>query len=126
MKTAHDLVADAKARIHEVTPDEAEASLADIDLVIDVREPDEFREDHLPGAVNIPRGMLEFKLTADPALEDRSRRVLVYCKTSGRAALSAVAMQEMGYLHVASIAGGIDAWREAGKTLVKPALPDFE
>ena len=91
MKTAHDLVADAKARIHEVTPDEAEASLADIDLVIDVREPDEFREDHLPGAVNIPRGMLEFKLTADPALEDRSRCVLVYCKTSGRAALSASA-----------------------------------
>ncbi len=126
MKTSHDLVADAKAKIHEVSLAEAEASLADIDLVIDVREPEEFREDHLPGAVNIPRGMLEFKLTADPSLEDRQRRVLVYCKTSGRAALSAAAMQDMGYLHVASIAGGIDAWREAGKKLVKPALPDFE
>jgi rhodanese-related sulfurtransferase len=126
MKTAHDLVADAKARVHEVAPAEAEAALGEVDLLIDVREPAEYQEGHLRGAINIPRGMLEFKLSSDAALEDRGRRVLLYCKGSGRAALAAVAMQEMGYLQVASLAGGFDAWRDEGREVVQPSLPEFE
>jgi rhodanese-related sulfurtransferase len=126
VKTAHDLVAAARTRVREISPDEAEAALGSTDLVIDVREPEEFRDGHVPGAINIPRGLLEFKLSSDADLENRDQRVLLYCKTSGRAALAAVAMQELGYPHVSSIAGGMDAWREAGKTVVTPSLPDFE
>lgn len=126
MKSAHDLVEAAKAEIQEIALAQCDDALQQADLVIDVREADEFREGHIPGAINIPRGLLEFKLTNDPALEDRSLNILLYCKTSGRAALSAKVMKEMGYMHIQSIAGGIDAWQEAGKSTVKPKLPDFE
>ena len=50
----------------------------------------------------------------------------LYCKTSGRAALAATTMQSMGYLHVVSIAGGIEAWVQAGMPVVKPVQPLFE
>jgi rhodanese-related sulfurtransferase len=103
----------------------ADAALATADVVIDVREPDEYAAGHLPGAVNLPRGLLEFKLSGNPALERRDLAVVLYCKTSGRAALSACSMQAMGYLNVVSIAGGYDAWVAAGKPVVKPNLPSF-
>ena len=70
--------------------------------------------------------MLEFKLSSNPALSSRDLKIVLYCKTSGRAALAACAMHDMGYLNVQSIAGGIDAWIAAGKPIVKPALPAFE
>lgn len=125
MKTVHDMVQAAKAEIREVSLDQSEEAIKQADLLVDVREADEFHAGHIPGAINIPRGILEFKLTNDPALENRGLNMVIYCKNSGRSALSAKAMQEMGYLHVQSIAGGIDAWQEAGKPVVKPELPDF-
>ncbi len=126
MKTAHDLVAHAKQDIHEVPLDQADEAIRKADMLIDVRDPDEYRTSHIPGAVNISRGMLEFKFSNDPALESRDLNIVCYCKTSGRAALSAKALQEMGYLHVTSIAGGFDAWQEAGKDVVQPEMPSFE
>lgn len=126
MKTAHDLVQAAKAQIQEISVDQSDDAIRQADLLIDVREPDEYHAGHIPGAVNIPRGLLEFKLTNDQALEDRNLSIVLYCKNSGRAALSAVAMKEMGYLHVQSITGGIEAWHGAGKPLITPKLPDFE
>jgi rhodanese-related sulfurtransferase len=59
-------------------------------------------------------------------LSGRDLKVVLYCKTSGRAALAAQTMQSMGYLNVSSIAGGFDAWAAAGKTVVKPEQPAFE
>lgn len=126
MKTATDLVMAAKAQCRETPLAEADAALAAADVLIDVREADEFAAGHLQGAVHIPRGLLEFKLSAMPALQARDLAVVLYCKTSGRAALSAVAMQAMGYLNVTSIAGGYDAWVAAGKPVVRPNLPSFE
>lgn len=125
MKTAHDLVMAAKQEIREVPLDEAESAVLGADVVIDVREGGEYRDGHIGGAVNIPRGLLEFMLSNDPALEDRGRQYVVYCKTSGRAALAAKTMQDMGYLHVTSIGGGFDGWREAGKPVAHPQQPDF-
>lgn len=125
MKNAMDLVAAAKARCHEVSVQEADAALAAADVVIDVREADEYAAGHLHGAIHIPRGLLEFKLSATPALAQRDLAVVLYCKTSGRAALSACAMQDMGYTRVQSISGGYDAWVAAGKPIDKPSLPSF-
>jgi len=51
--------------------------------------------------------------------------VVLYCKTSGRAALAAAVMQDMGYLNVTSIGGGFDAWVAAGKPVHKPEAPSF-
>ena len=126
MKTAHDLVATAKTRVQEVAIHHAEQAIRDADVLLDVREADEYAAGHLPGAVHIARGMLEFKLSGTPALQPRDLRIVLYCKTSGRGALSAVALQEMGYLNVQSIAGGYDAWAADGKPVVMPAAPSFE
>ena len=126
MKTALDMVAQAKARIQEVALPEAEAAIAQAQVLIDVREPDEFRQGHLPGAVNMPRGLLEFQMSGQPAMAPRDLAIVLYCKTSGRAALAARAMHDMGYLQVQSIAGGFDAWVAAGKPVAAPASPSFD
>jgi rhodanese-related sulfurtransferase len=126
MKTAHDLVVAAKSSVQEVAIADAEQAIRAADVLVDVREADEFAAGHLAGAVHISRGMLEFKFTASPALQARDLRIVLYCKTSGRAALAAVALQEMGYLNVLSIAGGFDGWVAAGKPIAKPEAPSFD
>lgn len=126
MKTAHDLVAAAKSRVHEVPLAEAEAAIQRADVLLDVREDSEFAAGHLPGAIHASRGLLEFKLSGSPALAARDLKVVLYCKTSGRAALAAAVMQDMGYLDVVSIAGGIDAWAAAGKPVTRPEQPSFD
>lgn len=126
MKNAHDLVLEAKAQIHEVALEDAEAAIRAADLLLDVREADEFHAGHIRGAINIPRGVLEFKLSNDPALCARELNIVLYCKTSGRAALAACSLQAMGYRQVQSLAGGFDAWSAAGKAQVAANLPNFE
>jgi len=126
MKTAHDLVTDAKSRISEVPIADAEAAVREADVVIDVREADEYAAGHVPGAVHISRGVLEFKLSNTPELSKRDLNIVLYCKTSGRAALCAQALQSMGYLHVRSIAGGFEAWAAHGLPVRKPQQPSFD
>ncbi len=126
MKTAHDLVILAKTRIQEIALSAVDEAIQDADILLDVREADEYAAGHLPGAVHISRGLLEFKLSSSPELSSRDLKIVMYCKTSGRAALAACALQEMGYLQVKSIAGGFDAWVAAGKPVVKPRLPSFD
>jgi rhodanese-related sulfurtransferase len=126
MKTAHDLVAAAKSRVQEISVTDADAAILAADVLVDVREADEFAAGHLAGAVHISRGMLEFKFSANPALQSRDLSILLYCKTSGRAALAAAALHDMGYLNVRSIAGGFDAWAASGRPVAKPEAPSFE
>jgi rhodanese-related sulfurtransferase len=126
MKTAQDLVLQAKANVREIPLQDADEAIRQADVLLDVREADEFAAGHLPGAVLVPRGLLEFKLSGTPALSGRDLKVVLYCKTSGRAALAAQAMQSMGYLNVSSIAGGFDAWAAAGKAVIKPEQPTFD
>ncbi len=125
MKNALDLVAAAKQHVTEVPVVQAEDAIRQADVLLDVREADEFANGHIPGAVHVSRGLLEFKLSGTPQLSARDLKFVVYCKTSGRAALAAAVMREMGYLNVVSIAGGFDAWVAAGKPVVKPELPSF-
>ena len=103
----------------------AAATIQQADVLIDVREESEFAAGHLPGAIHASRGLLEFKLSGTPALTARDIKAVLYCKSSGRAALAAAAMQDMGYLNVTSIAGGYDGWVAAGKPVVEPQLPSF-
>jgi rhodanese-related sulfurtransferase len=126
MKTAHDLVTAAKSEIKEIALADAPQAIQESDVLLDVREPEEYASGHIPGAVHIPRGMLEFKLSSDPQLGARDLKIVLYCKTSGRAALAAKTLHDMGYLHVQSIAGGIEAWTEAGNPIVKPDNIQFE
>lgn len=120
MKTAHELVAIAKASINEVALVDATHAIQDADLLLDVREADEYTSGHIPGAIHIPRGLLEFKLSNDPNLSSRGLKIVLYCKNSGRAALASKSLHEMGYVHIQSIAGGFDAWAQAGNPIAKP------
>ena len=126
LKTAHDLVEIAKQQICEVAPLEVHPLLHSSMRIIDVREPDEYAAGHLPGAVNIPRGMLEFKVSGEADWQNPEQAVLLYCKTSGHAALATCSLQSLGFTQVRSMAGGFDAWQAAGLPIEKPVLPKFD
>ncbi|MCE1243730.1 rhodanese-like domain-containing protein [Oryzomicrobium sp.] len=119
---AHTLVQAARLTIDECSPAELQArrATAPDTLLLDVREPDEYRQGHIQGALNIPRGLLEFKISSEPALQDVTRPVIVYCKTSGRAALAVKSLQSMGFENVTSLAGGFEAWQEDSRPVVVP------
>ena len=107
-------VAAAKAQITEVTP---QAVKADLDagkaiVLLDVRDSVEFDAGHLPKAVNISRGLLEFK--AGRMLPDKNANIVVYCRTDARSALATAVMQEMGYTNVKNMLGAFKAWGLAG------------
>ena len=122
--TASTLVDEAKRSIRELPPLEVD----DRCVLIDVREPGEYQAGCIPSAINLPRGVLEFQIDGHPALADpagpalshRRRPIVVYCRTGGRAALAAHALQRLGFDDVRSIAGGIVAWAEAGLPVVAP------
>jgi len=119
-KTASQLVTEAKARITNLTVEQAEAEVKAGAMVVDIREAEELaREGIIPGAVHAPRGMLEFY--ADPSSPYHrppfapGRRVVLYCASGGRSALAAVALQGLGYADVAHLDGGIRAWKDSGR-----------
>lgn len=120
-KKAADLVTEAKSRVENLGPDAVEKELETGDAVlVDIRDAPELEENgRIPGAVHIPRGMLEFRAdTTSPYHQpplDPSRRVILHCASGGRSALAARTLQEMGYEHVSHLDGGINAWKEAGK-----------
>ena len=120
MKTSHDLVSAAKEKINEVSVTDAKAACQKADIIIDVREPEEYAAGHLRGAVLVPRGVLEFKIANLPAINGADTNIVLYCQSSGRGALAAKSLAELGYTQVLSINGGYDAWVEAGMPIVKP------
>lgn len=102
--TAAELVADARTRIREPTPGTFHAR-SHPGVLIDVREPAEFETGPIAGAIDLPRGALEFQV---------DRPLVVYCRTGGRAALAADSLRRMGFTNVHSIAGSISDWTAAG------------
>jgi rhodanese-related sulfurtransferase len=134
--TLASMIAAARDAVREVPPAEACEALnrGTVHLVVDVREPQEFRDGHVPEAVNIPRGLLEIRADpASPAADavlsaGRSERILVYC-TKGpgaRSLLAAQTLTSMGYEHVEALSGGLIAWDEAGLPVEsdqEPATP---
>lgn len=122
-KTALELVTEAKAQLDNISPKDARAEVASCRAVLlDIREPVEWAH-HIEGAVQVPRGLLEF--AADPtsprhnAALDPARRVIVYCRSGARAVLAGVTLKTLGYTDVANLDGGITAWKEAGLPLLE-------
>ncbi len=121
MQTAAEMVADAKKQVQNLSVDEAAQELEQGDAVlVDVREPSERAQSgYIAGAVEAPRGMLEF--WADPTNPyhreefDPGRRIILHCASGGRSALAAAALQNLGYDNVAHMDGGFKAWKEAGR-----------
>jgi rhodanese-related sulfurtransferase len=123
--TPHELVVEAKSQIKEIPTADAMGMLGKR-VVIDVREYDEYAAGHLPGAINIPRGVLEFKIGMVPECANKDGAFLIYCRTSGRAALSAVQLQKLGYGNIVSMLGGYEAWNNEQRPTEKPEPINFE
>jgi rhodanese-related sulfurtransferase len=112
--TAMELVASAKQTITEIDANQAQTKLGGAPL-IDVREPEEYAAGCLPGAVNIPRGVLEFRIDGHPQIQGRrDGEVILYCQSGGRSALAAEALGKLGFTRVVSLAGGYKGWSDAG------------
>jgi adenylyltransferase/sulfurtransferase len=86
-------------------------------LLIDVRQKDEYSTSTIPGALNIPRGTLEFTIRNDEFWEEEflytpenDQEIIVYCKLGHRGALAALSLQQIGFTNVKYLEGGIIAW----------------
>lgn len=89
-------------------------------VLLDVREDDEFKAGHVPGAVNIPRGLLEFRIWkhfGHPAQVDMTRTIYVQCQTGGRATLAAKQLQDIGFTNVIAVVMNFDEWKKKGHPL---------
>lgn len=120
-QSSGEMVADAKSRIQNLTPEQVAEEMDSGDAVlIDIREANELDQSgSIPGALHAPRGMLEFYADPNTAYHrpefDPSKRLILHCASGGRSALAADTLQNMGYSNVAHLDGGLNAWKESGK-----------
>jgi molybdopterin/thiamine biosynthesis adenylyltransferase/rhodanese-related sulfurtransferase len=119
MATFRDLLSAAKREITEISTDTAAERITAGYTVLDVREPDEYQEGAIAGAIHIPRGHLESQI--ENRISDKSTPVLVYCAGGVRSAFAARTMQELGYQTVESMDGGFGRWKDEGRPWKKPA-----
>jgi rhodanese-related sulfurtransferase len=124
MKTVQTMLAEADAAVPRISPDEAKAMVGRSDvLFLDVREPAEVATSgKVPGALAIPRGLVEFRADPASALHDKAfdpaKTVVAYCASGGRSALVGKTLKEMGYNDVRNL-GGFKGWLDAGGEVEK-------
>jgi rhodanese-related sulfurtransferase len=129
MKRYDDLVADALTRIKEIQPWDLRDSLAAGSelILLDVREPAEFALLRIPGAINVPRGVLEqscewdYDETVPMLATERDSEIVVICRSGKRSALAADVLQQMGYTRVASLRTGVRGWNDFEQPLLDGA-----
>ncbi len=119
MATFRDLLSAARAEIDEISTQIAAEYIAAGHIVLDVREPDEYQEGALAGAIHIPRGHLESQIEA--RIVDKTAPVVVYCAAGVRSVFAAKTMNELGYETVASMEGGFGRWKDEGRPWKQPA-----
>jgi adenylyltransferase/sulfurtransferase len=119
MKTLKEMLAEARQIIPEEGPGELQRRLASDQpvAVIDVRDPDEYRDGHIEAATNISRGFLEFRIAS--AVNDPKTPIVLYCQTGLRSMLAAKALHELGYENVINLQGGYQKWAQSGLPTVK-------
>jgi rhodanese-related sulfurtransferase len=106
------LVAEAKKNITEISPQDAATKFKSGEAVIvDVREKDEWDEEHISGAVHMSRGTIE--LDIEEKVPDTNAMIICHCGGGGRGALATENLQKMGYKNVRNLAGGFKAWKAA-------------
>ena len=111
--TAKDLVAEAKKNVVMISVSDAKALFDKGGVIfLDCRTAKEFKSGHIPGALNISRGLLEFKVTGK--IPDKNAEIVMYCKSGGRGCLACESIGKMGYKNVKNMDGGWKAWTKAG------------
>jgi rhodanese-related sulfurtransferase len=119
------LVAKTKSEIKTIKMPEFKAAFdkKDTGLLIDVRNENEFEDGYVPGAVNVPRGLIEFriwKLAGFPDKTDMGKKMTLYCATGGRCALATKTLMELGFTNVTSVDMLFADWVKAGYPVEKP------
>lgn len=120
------LVADTKKQVKTIKMDEFRAALdrKELGKIIDVREPEEYADGHVPGAINIPRGLIEFRIwkaLGFPNAVDMNQRLTLYCLTGGRCALATKSLQDLGFTNAVSADMKFEDWEKAKHPVAKPA-----
>jgi sulfur-carrier protein adenylyltransferase/sulfurtransferase len=126
MKTLKEMLAEARQVVPEEEPVAVQRRMqsGEAVTVIDVRDPDEYRDGHIEDAANISRGFLEFRIGS--AVGDPTTPVVLYCQSGLRSMLAARALKELGYETVINLKGGYQKWVQSGLPVVKelPLTPD--
>lgn len=119
VKTSDKLVKDAKASIKEVSVDDVKKMIDSREkiIILDVRDKDEFETGYIPGAINLSRGMLEFKINT--LIPDKNAAIIVYCGIDLRGPLATKTLNEFGYKNAVNINGGLKAWKAAGYPIAR-------
>jgi molybdopterin/thiamine biosynthesis adenylyltransferase/rhodanese-related sulfurtransferase len=121
MASFRDLLKQTKAEIREVTTAEADELRKEPGaVVLDVREPDEYEQGAVPGAVHIPRGQLESNV--ENRIPDHDTPIIAQCAGGTRSAFAAKTLGELGYTNVVSMAGGFNKWKDEGRDWKAPQV----
>ncbi len=123
MPSFRDLLSQVKASIREVDPQQASALLEQA-VFLDVREPDEYAQGAVPGALHLPRGFLELQI--EGYVPDKATPIVVYCAGGSRSALAAKALEELGYSEAVSMSGGFNKWKDDGRAWSTPRTLDSD
>jgi len=119
MKTLKEMLAEARQVIPEHGPQELKKRLDAREpvVLIDVRDPDEYRDGAIEPATNISRGFLEFRIGA--AAPDPKAPIVLYCQSGLRSMLAAKALHDLGYENVVNLQGGFQKWAQSGLPVIK-------
>jgi molybdopterin/thiamine biosynthesis adenylyltransferase/rhodanese-related sulfurtransferase len=121
MPSFRELLAQTKAGIREIDTAAADERRRQGDaLVLDVREPDEYEQGAIPGALHIARGNLESQI--ENRVPDKDTSIIVHCAGGVRSAFAAKTLEELGYSDVVSMAGGFGAWKDEGREWAVPPV----
>ena len=126
MTTVEELLAEARARLRRLSPEEAQAATSAGAVLIDIRS--ESQRDHdgvIPGAKFIPRNVLEWRLDptsghSHPSAPKLDDQVIVICNEGYQSSLAAATLQRLGFARATDVDGGFQAWRDAGLDVVNP------
>jgi rhodanese-related sulfurtransferase len=119
------MVAAVKKQVMTMKMDEFKAGIEQktVGKIIDVRQENEFEDGYVPGAVNVPRGLIEFRIWGElgfPKEVDMKQRLTLYCATGGRCALATKSLMELGFTNVVSVDMKFADWVKAGYPVAKP------
>ncbi len=106
-------------KVQEVSADEAAEGLVDgrFDVILDVRQPEEYEQMHIPSAVLIP--LDDLKEETGEKLKDPAKSILIYCALGGRSLEATKILSNMGFTNVTNLRGGIMAWKREGYPVAK-------
>src|SRR5690242_8927166 len=129
-RTIEQMLADARGRIERYEPRDAHAALLSGAALVDTRDSDTRRRDGVvPGALHIPRTVLEWRV--DPTspwrnehLDATTQTVIVLCDHGYSSSLAAATLVDLGVPHVGDVVGGFDAWAKAGLPIAVPREPE--